>query len=177
MWGEAQPGPRPPRGQDEAPGVQVNRYVWLVNILFGYFGSFCVALMPASHPRLNGSGGPVAPPPTPATGFYRAGAVGIGHHLVCVPSMSCRGSGSSCWGTPGVLGPGLDGHLPHYVPDPGHEGGHLRVHVGGLGVPAPEAGEGDEAVSPVPAHQGPPRVRLGWRERPGQGSFSQPQLL
>lgn len=40
----------------------MNRYVWLVNILFGYFGSFCVALMPASHPRLNGSGGPVAPP-------------------------------------------------------------------------------------------------------------------
>lgn len=62
--------------------------------------------------------------------------------------------------------------LPNHVPNPGHKSGHLGVHIWSLGVAAPEAGEGNEAVGPVPAHQGPPGVRLEGRERRGQAFFS-----
>lgn len=51
--------------------------------------------------------------------------------------------------------------LLNHVPYPGDEGGHLRVHIRGLGITAPEARKGDKAVGLVPAHQGPPGVCLG----------------
>lgn len=67
-------------------------------------------------------------------------------------------------------GPGPSNHIPYPV----YEGRHLRVHIGGLGVTAPESGEGDKAVGPVPAHQGPPRVSLGVEGNQGQRSISGP---
>ena len=57
-------------------------------------------------------------------------------------------------------GPGL-GAMPNHIQDPSHEGGHLYVHVGRLGIPTPEAREGDEAIGLISAYQGSSRVCLG----------------
>lgn len=56
---------------------------------------------------------------------------------------------------------GAVGLLPNHTPDPGHKSRHLCVYIWGLGVATPEAREGNEAMGQVPAHQGPPGVRLG----------------
>ena len=81
-------------------------------------------------------------------------------HL-CTPC--CCGSGNSCR-NPAVPGRGL-GWGPfgpsNHILYPAYEGRHLRVHLRGLRVAAPESREGDQTVCPVPAHQGSPRVRLG----------------
>ena len=93
--------------------------------------------------------------------------------LHCLPSYLCTqhccGSGNSCRDPRGP-GQGVMSTPPNHVPDPGHEGRHLCVHVGGLGIAAPEAREGDKAVGPISAHQGPPRVS---HDPPGCSSFMQ----
>lgn len=136
--------------------------VWLVNILFIYFGPICLELMPTPHTP----GIPILGAlwtPCPSHRVFQAGS--CLHCLPCCLCTQCYHDSGSSFGVPCGLGQGARLRyvraLPNHVPDPGYKGRHLRVHIGGLGVAAPEAREGHNAMGPVPAHQRPPGVCLG----------------
>lgn len=134
--------------------MEVDHRVWLVSILFSYFVPFCLERMPSptskpSPEGFPGFGGPMDSLPPPQE-FSRL-ELSSPFSVWCA-QCRCR--------DPVVLGRGL-GWGPNHIPDPGHKGRHLCVHIRSLGVPTPEAREGDKTVSPVPAHQRAPGVRLG----------------